>query len=93
MFRHNPKLPTYTSVSDGSASSLAALSADRFEKCISRPHKPDCEQQLNRRIEKILLQEMNNATLHYSLVLFGTIFATILAIACGSVSPAVPSSV
>src|SRR5437016_4159995 len=91
MFRHNPELPAYASVAHGSAPELACLATDSFEQRVPWPPKADGEEKLNRRIEKVLLQEVNNATFH-TRPPTGTIFATIRPIACGLCSPAVPSS-
>src|SRR5207244_2900791 len=64
MFRHNPELPAYASVAHGSAPELACLATDSFEQRVPWPPKADGEEKLNRRIEKVLLQEVNNATFH-----------------------------
>src|SRR5438128_9146100 len=65
VLRHDPELSANVSVADRSMPWLSRLATGRFQEHIARRHHTESEQQLNRRIEKIFLKQMNNSMFHF----------------------------
>src|SRR5213080_582763 len=64
VFRHDPELIADAPIAHRSAPRLARLPSS-FQKRISRRHNADRKQNLDRRIEEIFLQQMNNPMFHF----------------------------
>jgi len=60
VFRHDPELIADAPIAHRSAPRLARLAPSGFQKRIARRHNADRKQNLDRRIEEIFLQQMNN---------------------------------
>ena len=74
VFSHDPELPAYATIAYWCAPWLAALAPHRFEQRVLGPRYAHSKQRTDREIQKVLLQEMDDAVLHdgYSLKLGST---------------------
>jgi hypothetical protein len=61
---HDPELPPHETTANGSTSSLSALPTHSLQQSISGWCNAQSEKKLNRRVEKILLDEMDNFPFH-----------------------------
>ena len=64
VFGNKPELRTDTPVADRSAPRPGGLAAGRLKERMAWRHNADCKQDLDLRIQEILLQEVNNAVFH-----------------------------
>lgn len=65
---HDPEGFAHDAVSDWGSSRLAAGPPHRFEQRVSRRNDVESEQQPNRRIEQVLLQDMHGPALHSAMM-------------------------
>src|SRR5439155_17793008 len=64
MLRHDPELIVDAPIAHRGAPRLARLAPSGFQKRISRRRNADRKQNLDRRIEEIFLQQLNNPMFH-----------------------------
>src|SRR5437016_7259717 len=64
VFRHDPELIADAPIAHWSTARFARLAPSGFQKRIAWRHNADSKQNLDRRIEEILLQQMNNPMFH-----------------------------
>ena len=69
VFRNDPELLAYVAIADGRATRLSTLAASRFEQSISGRDQPNGEHELDRRIEYVLLERVNNHPFHAATIL------------------------
>src|ERR1700687_628719 len=66
VLRHKPELIADPTVANWNPARLPALTSDGFEERIPWRRHADSEEQLNRRVEHVFLQRVNNLMFHFS---------------------------